>query len=75
MTHINNNKDKVGTSKDNYTTDANLIVYDNFNSSIMTLGFVSVFPTSMDDVQISYRDNEGYLSTNVNFSYDYYEIK
>ena len=75
MTFINNNNNIAGNSKENYSIDASLIMYDNFIKPIMKLNFVGLFPSSLDAITLSHRDGEEILTGTCTFTYDYYEIK
>lgn len=74
MSYINNNKDKMIESKQNFGVDGSLIITDNFQSNILLLRFVDIFPMDLSEVSLSYREGEVVLESNVTFAYDYYEI-
>jgi len=72
---INNNKDKYIDKQVNYSTDATLRIVDNFQIQKFSLFFVDVWPTSIGEVQMNYREGEMNLETQVSFTYDRYEIR
>jgi hypothetical protein len=72
---INNNYDKYIDEHDNYSVDASLRVMNNFQKQVFSLYFVDVWPTSMGEIQLSYRDGEPNLETQVSLAYDRYEIR
>lgn len=74
LTKINNNKDIVGKDLNEYSIDASLIVYNHYNSQILSLSYYNIFPISLDKVTLSYRDGENYLECTSTFSYDYFEV-
>jgi len=74
MTYINNNKDKMVESKQNFGVDANLLITDNFQNRILALNFVDIWPMDLSEVSLSYREGEIVLESNITFAYDYYEI-
>jgi len=74
LSYINNNKDVHGKAKNEYSIDANLIVYNNFHSQILKIAYIDIFPHELDSITLSYREGENYLTCACTFSYDYYEI-
>lgn len=74
MTNINNNKDIASKGVNTYTTDANLIVYDNFGKSIFKLKYINIVPYDLSAVTLSYRDAEMYLESTCTFAYDRFEL-
>jgi hypothetical protein len=75
MTYINNNKDKMMEEASKYQVDASVLILDNFNNEVLRLAFIGVWPTSIGEITLSYRDDAPILESNVTFSYDYFEIK
>ena len=73
--YINNNKDKYIELQDNYAVDATLRVLDNFQSQVFSLFFVNVWPNSMGEVSMTYRESEMNLESQVSFVYDRFEIR
>jgi len=74
MSYINNNKDKMIEEHSNYGVDSSLIVTDNFQSKILGIRFVDMFPMDLSEVSMSYREGEVILEANITFMFDYYEI-
>ena len=72
---INNNKDKYIDTQKNYATDATLRIVDNFQAQKFSLFFVDIWPTSMGEVTMNYREGEMKLETQVSFTYDRFEIR
>ena len=72
--NINNNQNITGKNLKEYTTDASLIVYNNFNKPILSLSFINVFPTNLGRVELSFRDGENFLECTATFSHDYFRI-
>lgn len=75
MNKITNNDDVVLETLKKYSIDATLTVYSTFNTPIMQVTYLNVFPYIMEDVTLSTREGEPYLETNVTFAYDKYKIK
>ena len=75
MSLINNNKDKMMANYKDYTVDASIQILDNFNSEILRIGLVGIWPMNIGAVSLSNREGEQVLECNANFAYDYFEIK
>lgn len=74
LSNVNNNNDKIGLGINEYSVDANLLIYDNYHKRLLSLKYVNVFPFELNDITLSYREGEGYLECSATFSYDYFEI-
>lgn len=74
MSYINNNKDKMMEQHSNFGVDSSLVVTDNFQSKILGIKFVDMWPMDLSEVSMSYREGEVILEANITFIYDYYEI-
>jgi len=72
---INNNKDKYIDLQSNYAVDATLRILDNFQNQKFSLFFVDVWPNSIGEVSLTYREGETNLEAQVSFTYDRYEIR
>lgn len=72
---INNNMDKYIDTHENFAVDATLRVTDNFQNQIFSLFFVDVWPQMMGEVQMTYREGEMNLDTQVSLAYDRFEIR
>ncbi|MBU0847682.1 hypothetical protein KKH23_10890 [Patescibacteria group bacterium] len=72
---INNNRDKYIDLQSNYAVDATLRVLDNFRNQKFSLFFVDVWPSSIGEVLLTYREGETNLEAQVSFTYDRYEIR
>jgi hypothetical protein len=72
---VNNNKDKYIDLHKNYSVDATLKVFNNFQEQKFSLFFVDVWPMSIGEIQFTYRDGEQILDSQVSFIYDRYEIR
>ena len=75
MMFMNNNKDRYIEEQRNYSTDATLRIMDNFQNQRFSLFFVDVWPTSIGEVSMNYREGEMNLETQVSFTYDRFEIR
>ena len=75
MWYINNNKDKAGETLKNYAIDATLFVYDNYGNIVIKGIFTSLFPRTLDGVNLSTREGEKYLTSKVIFDYIYFELE
>jgi len=72
---INNNKDKYIDTRKNYAVDATLKFFSNFREHRFSLFFVDVWPNSMGEIQLTYREGEPNLEGQVSFVYDRYELR
>jgi len=75
MMYINNNKDKYIEMQHLYSVDATLRVIDNFHKQVFTLFFDDVWPVSLGEVSLTYREGEPNLEANVSFMYDRFEVR
>lgn len=75
LTYINNNKSINGLNFKDYSTDASIIIKNNFNKTIFSLDLMYCFPFDLGDINLNYRDGEANLECQVSFSYTYNEIK
>lgn len=75
LTFINNNKDKYIDIPYNYTTDATLKIVDNFQNHKFSLFFVNVWPNSLGEISLTYREGEAIMDAQVSFTYDRFEIR
>jgi hypothetical protein len=71
---IANNKDKFGEIRNKYTVDARLTILDNYRNNILSMKFVSAWPTMLTEVNLTYREAEPNLEALINIAYDYYEL-
>jgi len=74
MSYINDNYEKHMETHKNYSVDASLQIIDNFKQDVLSLNFVSIWPTNLGEVTLSQRDGETLIECMVNFSYDYFKI-
>jgi len=74
MSYINDNYEKHMETHKNYSVDASLQIIDNFKEDVLSLNFVSIWPTNLGEVTLSQRDGETLIECTVNFSYDYFKI-
>jgi len=72
---INNNADKYIEEHRKYSVDATLRIINNFQENVFSLYFIDVWPTSIGEVNLNYRDGEPSLETQVSLAYDRYEIR
>ena len=72
---MHNNKDKyVATLASEYSTDAMLVLTDNWKKPLLKFQFIKLWPTSLAECQLSYRSGEQLLESSITFKYDRYEI-
>lgn len=74
ITFINNNKDKFGEDSKIYKIDATLTIRDH-TTPIFNIDFKGVFPISLGEVTLSFKDGGSDLSTSITLKYDTYEIR
>jgi len=75
ITYIADNKEKMMEFHRNYAVDATLRVLDNFNSAVIGITFVSMWPTNLQEVNFSMKEGEVLLEGGATFYYDYFEVK
>lgn len=75
ITFINNNKDKFGENKRLYATDATIRIMDNFENTVLRINFKNIWPNSLTEVSLSYRESESILESMVTFQYDRFEAE
>ena len=73
--YINNSKTRYARKEELYKIDASMRVLDNFKAEIMRLHFISVWPVSLGEVSLSYRDAEINLDCSATLIYDRIEIE
>jgi len=73
--YINNNKDRYGRARGEFTVDATFNITNNNNDLVLSIDFINVWPNMLGEISMSYREGEQYLTSNVNFMYDRYEVK
>lgn len=65
-----------GTTEMNETmSDATLIILNSHNNKAKEIQFKDIFPTSLSGVQFDTKGDVEYLTAEVTFKYDYFEIK
>ena len=74
LTYIANNKDIPSQKPDDYVTDANIIIYDNFSNPHTFVTFKNIWIQSLGELTFSIRDGETHIECNAIFYYDRYEI-
>jgi hypothetical protein len=74
LTLINNNKDRYIKRHSEYTVDSTLLIMDNFKNNVFSLKFIDVWPISLGDVTLNYREGESNLECLLTLSYDRYEL-
>ena len=72
---INNNLDQFIDDHSNYAVDATLRITNNFQEKVFSLFFIDVWPTSIGEVNLNYRDGEPNLETQISLAYDRYELR
>lgn len=75
MSYINNNNDKIAEEPSKYSVDCSLIVTDNYNTSVLEVIFVSIWPSTLGEVSFSSREGEILLESTINFNYDYFYVR
>ena len=75
LTFINNNKDKMLESPEDYVVDATLRVIDNFGSEVFRLFFTGVWINALAELTMSHREGEQVLECNGQFVYDRFELR
>ena len=75
MSNINNNKDIAGQSLNDYSVDADLLVYDNYERTVIKSLFRGIMPVSLGAITFSSREGENYLTSEVTFAYIYFEMR
>lgn len=75
MEFINNNKDKFATAKPDLVSDSNVLIKDDFNNLVLIFTLYHMFPLSLEDVSLEYRNGESFLESSCSFVYDYYEVE
>jgi len=61
--------------KDNYTTDIQIIVYDNNGNQVQTAKFLDAFPISLNEIPLSWNQNNQLLKVTVGFSFRDWTLK
>jgi len=56
-----------------YAVDATLKIINNDAVEVMKINIYNIYPTLLNEVQLSYRDGETNLESGVNFNYSTYE--
>lgn len=74
MIYISNNKDKFFEYPNTYMVDATLRVLGNFQSEILVIQFIDLWPTTLGEVPLSYREAETTTECTVGFMYTRFEI-
>ena len=72
---ITNYNTKLNEKYQEFSVDSSLQILDNFNSEVLRIGFVRMWPLNIGAITLSNRDGEAVLECSATFSYDYYAIK
>lgn len=75
ITFIDDGYKKYGEAMPNYFVDAMVNIYDNMDNRIMGLKIINIYPTSLNEVTLSQRDDQVNLSCGVNFNYTRIEVE
>lgn len=75
MMYIADNKTRPTNVPNNYVTDANILVYDNFGTIKITVTFKNLWIQTLGELSLSTREGETLIESNAIFQYDRYEIK
>jgi len=74
LTSIANNSDKPSAKANDYVTDANIVIYDNFGAAHTFITFKNLWVQSLGEVSFSIRDGETLIESSAIFQYDRYEM-
>ncbi len=72
--YIHNNKNIFGKNPADYSVDVTLKMVDNFQSPIMNIKFINVWPSSLGEVSLNTREGDTQLECMISFNYDRYEV-
>lgn len=75
FTYITNFTTKINEEYKNFSVDGSLQILDNFNSEVLRISLIRMWPMAIGAITLSNRDGESVLECSATFSYDYYEIK
>lgn len=75
ITFINNNKDRFGRDRKEFTADAMIRVLDNFKNEILVIDIVGCWINMLGEVVLSYRNGGENLESNINLMYDRFEVR
>jgi len=74
INYINNNKDRYDREPAQYWVDATLHLIDNFDKPVLAVKIHNIFPTSLGEIVLSYREGETNVLSSVSFSYTSLEV-
>lgn len=74
LTFIADNKIQPSQNANDYVTDANIIIYDNFGRSHTFITFKNIWIQTLGELSFSIRDGESHIEGSATFQYDYYLI-
>lgn len=72
---ICNKKDNPTGDVVDYKIDATLKITDNFNASILKIKFIDVWPKALGSVNLSYREGQSLLESDLTLSIVRYEVE
>jgi hypothetical protein len=72
---ICNKKDNPAGEVDDYKIDATLKITDNFNANILKIKFIDVWPKALGAVNLSYREGQSLLESDLTLSILRYEVE
>lgn len=75
FTYITNFKTKINEHYRDFSVDGTLQILDNFNSEVLRIALIRMWPMAIGAINLSNREGESVLECSATFSYDYYEIK
>jgi len=75
ITFIDDGITRYGRPTNEYFVDAIMNIYDNSNNRVMGLKILNIYPTSLNEVTLSQRDDQVNLSCGVNFNYTRIEVE
>jgi hypothetical protein len=74
ITFITDNKTIPSQQANDYVTDANLLIYNNFGLITTTIQFKNIWLQSLGSVTFSIREGETQIESNATFHYDRFTV-
>ena len=75
ITFIDDANTRYGRPMPEYFVDAIMNIYDNASNRVLGLKIINIYPTSLNEVVLSQRDEQVNLSSGVNFNYTRIEVE
>lgn len=75
MENIANGYNILGQANFDYQIEADLLITDNYENTIVEFSFFNIWPSNLGEIQLDYQQRQTYVTSKVTFTYDYFYKK